>query len=92
MIGIPPADIDLNQIFLCTVPPEIKKDEKCQCNACRLIRMSEAERAVRIERSGRSRQSRSFTRTTEFVSYANLKNLGRRLKVQIIVFTMAFVQ
>ncbi|CCA65609.1 Aminotransferase class I/classII large domain-containing protein [Caenorhabditis elegans] len=66
MIGIPPADIDLNQIFLCTVPPEIKKDEKCQCNACRLIRMSEAERAVRIERSGRSRQSRSFTRTTEF--------------------------
>uniref|UniRef100_A0A1I7T5F4 Aminotran_1_2 domain-containing protein n=1 Tax=Caenorhabditis tropicalis TaxID=1561998 RepID=A0A1I7T5F4_9PELO len=66
MIGIPPADIDLNQIFVCTVPPEIKKDEKCQCNACRLIRMSEAERAQRIERASRSRQSRSYKRTTEY--------------------------
>ncbi|CAL2044797.1 unnamed protein product [Caenorhabditis brenneri] len=66
MIGLPPADIDLNQIFSCTVPPENKKDEKCQCNACRLIRMSEAERNSRIERASRSRQSRSFTKTTEY--------------------------
>ncbi|CAP39726.2 Protein CBG23277 [Caenorhabditis briggsae] len=71
MIGLPPADIDLNQIFSCTAPPEIKKDEKCQCNACRLIRMSEAERAVRIERASRSRQSRSFTKTTEYETRAS---------------------
>ncbi|PIC26543.1 hypothetical protein B9Z55_019089 [Caenorhabditis nigoni] len=71
MIGLPPADIDLNQIFSCTAPPEIKNDEKCQCNACRLIRMSEAERKVRIERSSRSRQSRSFTKTTEYETRAS---------------------
>ncbi|KAF1751543.1 hypothetical protein GCK72_018097 [Caenorhabditis remanei] len=71
MIGLPPADIDLNQIFVCTAPYEIKKEEKCQCNACRLIRMSEVERESRIERASRSRQSRSFTRMTEYETRAS---------------------
>uniref|UniRef100_A0A8R1HKF0 Aminotran_1_2 domain-containing protein n=1 Tax=Caenorhabditis japonica TaxID=281687 RepID=A0A8R1HKF0_CAEJA len=71
MFGLPPADIDLNQIFSCMSPEDIKKDEKCQCNACRLIRMSEAEREMR--RETRNRQSRTYKRTFQFVNINYLR-------------------
>ncbi|CAI2353858.1 unnamed protein product [Caenorhabditis sp. 36 PRJEB53466] len=83
MIGIPPADIDLNQIFICTAP-RIEKDEKCQCNSCRLIRMSEAERALRFVRKTSTRQSRSYTRTSNYeVRSSTLPSRHRTAPVEI---------
>ncbi|CAI5450906.1 unnamed protein product [Caenorhabditis angaria] len=68
-LAIPPADIDLNQVFICT---KIRRsdDEKCQCNACRLIRLSDNERRSRsTTRQTTSTSSRIFNRTfSEFTT------------------------